>query len=502
MEFQRLIVTNIDERATAHDLSDLFGFNSDEQLRKWCFVEVRQGDDNLKFARVICPVEQQLEVLKLNGIEFFGRNLTISNADTQEPDASTPPTQQTSTESTEETAEDQGEILWMLLDCRNHPELSYPLVQEVEVCDALMLDHADDPHKAVRTLRGRNIGTFAIESMDMARYVEKTVTIRGKEIPLQPIRRKARNPQQQNDRSTKQRQRDPDSIKIRIFDAFRVQYRNISSTLFDEYFANMGVTVVISTRPERCLENRNFFNANRYIVVKKVNDKGENVNFGERIEVAGISFNLSYYNIQKYCYDCDRKHGYECPTKVRDAFLRELRKGKTGQTKIISNSNMRYANPLALRTNITCTSGAGIGQLCNTIPYDKPHDEYIINGGTNELKTESLHEFVYTVHKAGEKLQQIVTAGKKVTLVLPQVATATPEAKAKSIYLQEQMQSITEIKTVCLSNIEYDDTDHPTVNGTRELIKQIHSANNNDIIMDGCDDDTVSKRIYRKVQTA
>ena len=129
-------------------------------------------------------------------------------------------------------------------------------------------------------------------------------------------------------------------------------------------------------------------------------------------------------------------------------------------------------------------------------------DEYIINGGTNELKTESLHEFVYTVHKAGEKLQQIVTAGKKVTLVLPQVATATPEAKAKSIYLQEQMQSITEIKTVCLSDIEYDDTDHPTVNGTRELIKQIHSANNNDIIMDGCDDDTVSKRIYRKVQTA
>ena len=90
MEFKRLLVRNVDERASAHDLSDLFGFNSDEQLRKWCFVEIREDDDKLKFARVICPSEQYQEALKLNGIEFFGKHLEITDADTPDPNPAKP----------------------------------------------------------------------------------------------------------------------------------------------------------------------------------------------------------------------------------------------------------------------------------------------------------------------------------------------------------------------------------------------------------------------------
>ena len=87
MEFKRLLVRNIDERATAHDLSDLFGFNADEQLRKWCFVEIREGNDKLKFARVICPTKQYQKALKLHGIEFFGKHLKITDGDTPDPNS-------------------------------------------------------------------------------------------------------------------------------------------------------------------------------------------------------------------------------------------------------------------------------------------------------------------------------------------------------------------------------------------------------------------------------
>ena len=432
LQFKRALVLNIDQDVQTQDLSELLGCEKTDFLKKHCCVQIKTDENNGKFALVVSPEFVHDEMLKLNGVEFYGKPLKIvAEDDNTNNTAASTNTESTATEltntdnasttnsnndSSDEYVED--DILYLLLDCRI-PEFVFNPVKEIEVCAALQLQHGDDHHKAVQTFRGRNLGTFSIESTDMKRYVGTHLVIRGKEIQLEPIRKRKPNQPQQHYRKNEDRRRfhDPDGLKIRIFDAWKIHHRQIPHNAFNEYFEQIGVEIIKPTQPERCREYRDVFNTNRFIVVKKKKDDGTEVNFGERIVVAGVSFKLSYYGIQRYCGLCDRSHGWDCPTQIRNDFLRALRKGKTNKTKMYSDSTMRHVNQVALTADTACMTGGGISQLCNAIPFDDHrHEEVIINAGTNELNEENLHEFVYTAQKTQEKLEKLA-AEVKVTVV-------------------------------------------------------------------------------------
>ena len=204
MEFKRLFVYNFHEKVTTDEISSLFGFNATDYLVKWCCIELKDGENNTKSAKVICPADVHGQTLKLNGIEYLGRKLEIVDAD---PPPVTTPAQESNNQThlSNNTNEDEGEILFIRLDFRRYPSMNFPAVEEGEVCDALMLDHSDDPYKAIKRGWGRNLGTYVIESKDMNRYVNKSVVIRGKEIQLEAIRKKKRQ--------TRENERDPDGLK-------------------------------------------------------------------------------------------------------------------------------------------------------------------------------------------------------------------------------------------------------------------------------------------------
>ena len=71
--FRVLTATNLEDRVKAKDLSDLFGFDNSEFLRKYTSVEIK-GEGQDKASNVICPdiVYDEL-LIRLNGIEFLGR---------------------------------------------------------------------------------------------------------------------------------------------------------------------------------------------------------------------------------------------------------------------------------------------------------------------------------------------------------------------------------------------------------------------------------------------
>ena len=493
--FKRAIVTNIDTDATTQDLEELLGLNKTDFLKNNSCVQIKKDDNNGIYALIISPQVAHDEFIKLNGIEFYGKNLKIVSEDVGTPtNDNNNHNSNNNSSSSNNVTQDDGEILYMLLDCRNHPDLNFPPVSEVEVCDALLLDHSDDEHKAVKKFWGRNLGTYGIESTDMERYVDSNVVIRGHTIKLEPVRRKQK----------KQIFRDPDGIKIRIFDAYGLQFRGIHGGLFDDYFDGLGVEVIKQTRPERCRDRPEVFNTNRFIVVKKTNHDGIAVDFGSRITVSGHSFKLSYFGMRKFCDLCNGVHRSDyCPSQVRFAFLKQLRKGKTQKRKIYSDSTLRHTNQLALTTDVACMSGGGLGQICNLVPFDEQHNDIIINAGTNEIKNEQpLKEFVYTVESAGEKLKEL-SKTVPITVVLPPTITTTPELKAKSEYLQHAITTIDEIKTIQLNDIETANNDphfHPTVAGTKEMIVQINDAVDNEIILPQCEDDTTLPTKYRQVQ--
>ena len=490
VEFKRAHVFNIDQDATSKDLSNLFGFNKTDFLKRHCCVEIKTNEiDGKLFALVVSPKLAHDEILKLDGADFFGQQLKIVAEDDPESD----PQRESTVQDT--PTHDDGEILYMLLDCRNNRDFWIPPVSEVEVIDALLLEHGDDEQKAVKAGFGRNLGTFQIESTDMDRYIDTELIIRGHKIKLEPLRRKQK----------KQFQRDPDGIKIRIYDAYGLQFRGLNGELFDDYFDSLGVGIIKQTRPERCRNRPEVFNTNRFIVVKKTTQDGIEVDFGSRINVAGHSFKLSYYGMKKFCDLCNGVHRNNyCPSRVRFAFLQQLRKGKTQKRKIYSDSTLRHTNQLALTTDVACMSGGGLGQICNLVPFDEPHKEVIINAGTNEIKNEQpLKEFVYTVESAGEKLKEL-SKSVPITVILPPTNTTTPELQAKSEFIQDAISNIDEITTVQLTDIETANNDppfHPTVTGTKHMLTQINVAFNKEIILQECDDDTTLPTKYRQVQS-
>ena len=83
--------------------------------------------------------------------------------------------------------------MYMELDCRR-PQWVQNQITEMEVCDALVLQHKDDPTKGVKAMWGAKfVGLFKIESSDFSQYTGKSLIIRGQEIKMNAIRRRQRN---------------------------------------------------------------------------------------------------------------------------------------------------------------------------------------------------------------------------------------------------------------------------------------------------------------------
>ena len=190
MTFKRVFVGNLDERVTAADIKKLFGLDLTPYLLKNSFVDIKPNE---RRAEVIIPGENVDDILRYNGMKMYDTNIEV----TSEQIESVAISEEMET-SVEPTAPEEGEIIYMLVDVRNNPDLNFDPVKEVEVCATLHIDHADDPHKALKTFRGNREGTFAIESTNMTRYVGTSLVIRGHSIPLTPFRRRPRGQQPEN----------------------------------------------------------------------------------------------------------------------------------------------------------------------------------------------------------------------------------------------------------------------------------------------------------------
>ena len=133
-----VLVKNIGPTATADDISKLFHFHSTPFLRRNTCVEIKD-DGAGSYAKIMVPSAAYHEVMKLDNIEFYGNKLQIEGDEVE----NTNDDATTVTES--EPIPDP--ILAMSLDCRNHPDLNFPEVMEFEVCDALNIEHGDDPRR-------------------------------------------------------------------------------------------------------------------------------------------------------------------------------------------------------------------------------------------------------------------------------------------------------------------------------------------------------------------
>merc|ERR1712142_1117789 len=75
-----IYVGNLGSNVTSEDLTNLFGLGATPFLQKTCCVDVACDDKTGKsknFAIVTVPEHVHSELIKLNGIEFYGRQIVI-----------------------------------------------------------------------------------------------------------------------------------------------------------------------------------------------------------------------------------------------------------------------------------------------------------------------------------------------------------------------------------------------------------------------------------------
>ena len=86
--------------------------------------------------------------------------------------------------------------------------------------------------KTIKCLR--NVRTFSLQSDNMQRYVGKSISVRGKTIDLVAMRKREWT-------ERRQQQHDPDSIRIKSYDAFAHLHRGIADEILDEHFIKLSI---------------------------------------------------------------------------------------------------------------------------------------------------------------------------------------------------------------------------------------------------------------------
>ena len=142
-------------------------------------------------------------------------------------------------------------------------------------------------------------------------------------------------------------------------------------------------------------------------------------------------------------------------------------------------------------------SGGGIGQLVNAIKIDTHHEEVVVEGGTNEIiHAADEKEFVYTIDKSLEKLSKLADE-VKTAFIFPSLQLTTPPIKARAMYLEQELAKIKNVQLIKPDNVEMDDA-HPTEEGTKSIIKELHRTFN-DVILEEAEDDDLTVKRYQKV---
>merc|ERR1712042_350287 len=82
---KKIYVGNLGSNVTNDDLNQLFGLGATPFLQQNCCVDVACDDKgkSKNFAIITVPEHVHSELIKLNGIEFYGRQVVIEEAKTK-----------------------------------------------------------------------------------------------------------------------------------------------------------------------------------------------------------------------------------------------------------------------------------------------------------------------------------------------------------------------------------------------------------------------------------
>ena len=98
-----------------------------------------------------------------------------------------------------------------------------------------------------------------------------------------------------------------------------------------------------------------------------------------------------------------------------------------------------------------------------------------------------------------ERISKNKYTENEITVALAPICKTIPDIQIKGEFLRDTLKKVENTTVINLHGIEMNESQHPTANGTKEMLNQIHATKG--IIMPDCESDMISSLRYRGVQT-
>lgn len=329
------------------------------------------------------------------------------------------------------------------------------------------------------------------------------------------------------------------NVVLTIKNAGRNEYLHIPGGEFDKVIKSFKLSMVLLTKLQRKKDAPpNTYNGNRLCVVEKpanLNSIPNSINVYDVKTGGQRRFNIWFPGQQRPCPTCiGQTHVGPCPVmeefkKVRAERTKMENDGEI-TTAIISDSTLRFVDPIGLRAEVTTMSGGALGQTLQVIEDDPviSSDEVknvVVMAGENDTKN-AMHDiperFCMDIDKSLEKAVYIAKKfpQKTITLVTAQKIPETPpvdtleghEKAMKDRYIRERISTLKEVEfaktNVNVDNLntihvkyEIDEKGHPSVDETRKILHQINDELELQKPLIWKDSHLTSNRIYRWTKT-
>ena len=168
-------------------------------------------------------------------------------------------------------------------------------------------------------------------------------------------------------------------------------HRAIPNSVFDKTLEEHGE--IIKPTELQKLRGTSVLNGNRYCVIDTTN-KGTIPDFLSLTDPTTketVQFHLRYKGQSWFCRRCDERHVGPCKTLQAFYEAKDKRAKEKINIKIASDSTLRCAEQVGLRTDIMCMPGGGLGQIANAIKDDPDINDrkeiIVLMSGIRPIKT-------------------------------------------------------------------------------------------------------------------
>lgn len=401
-------VDNLGAQHNVKSITDFLGLTSVPNHTVSLFVE---NDSN--YAVVSVPPNMTDALIRANGTEFGGRPVSITRhvepSDVEMAD-------------TVATGEDVASLTDTFFLRFSQVAKPFGLPNYAAFANAA-LDYFQDPSMKVSMKRLGAEKIYRIQLPTKTDMNDRSLILRcnGEDI---------RFPLLTEDPFESNRSRE-EGILLTLADAYDGDLESLPNSVFDAAIAAFNLQIIVPTKLQH-VPGSITLNGNRYCVLNMVDNLNSIPEFlpvTHPVTKKLYNVRSTFKNQARSCSRCMNKHVGQCPELKKFFEARDhrtkMKEDAEINTKIMSDSTLRLADPLGLTAEVCTMSGGGLGQVTQAAADDpeiKDMSSVVIVGGANDIKCTSFEtneEFAQNIDVAVDKVIKLATANpnKKYTIV-------------------------------------------------------------------------------------